>query len=119
MSPSYFSHLACKLFPHRWWFLVASVLGVVLVFAAFSSGTAQMTVAASILAGPGIFVPWALLCACVWFHPERGNLRPSSKLIGKLPNMVQTGIRWYASIFLTLFIVVGAVVWPVISLTWL
>lgn len=119
MSPSYLSHLARKLFPRRWWFLATSALGVIFVFAAFSSGSAQMTVVASILAGPVIFVPWALLCTCIWFHPERGNLQPTSKLVGKLPNMLQAGIRWYASIFLTLFVVVGALVWPAISLAWL
>ena len=90
-----------------------------LLLAAFWYGSVQVVAVASMLAGPVILAPWALLCACVWFHPERGNLQPGSTLIGKLPNAVQLGVRWYASLFLTLFIVAGAVVWPALSFVWL
>jgi hypothetical protein len=119
MSPSFFTRLAARLFARRWWFLAVSLFGMALLFAAFSFGSIQFAAVAGTLAGPFIFAPWALLCACVWFHPERGNLQPGSKLIGKLPNAVQLGVRWYASLFLALFIVVGAVVWPALSLAWL
>lgn len=119
MSPSFFTYVATRLFARRWWFLVIALLGMALLFAAFSYGSAQAAAVAGTLAGPFIFVPWALLCACVWFHPERGNLRPSSSLISKLPRTLQVGVRWYASLFLALFVVVGAVVWPALSLAWL
>lgn len=119
MSPGFFTRIAARLFARRWWFLLVSLLGAALLFAAFSYGSQQFAAVAGTLAGPVIFVPWALLCACVWFHPERGNLQPGSRLIGKLPKAVQLGIRWYASLFLALFFVVGAVVWPALSLAWL
>jgi hypothetical protein len=119
MSPSFLTRLAVRLFARRWWFLAVSLFGMALLFAAFSSGSVKAAAVAGTLAGPFIFVPWALLCACVWFHPERGNLQPGSKLIGKLPNAIQLGVRWYASLFLALFFVVGAVVLPALSLAWL
>lgn len=119
MSPNFFTCVATRLFTRRWWFLAMSLLGMALLFAAFSSGLAQVAAVAGTLAGPVIFVPWALLCACVWFHPEHGNLQPGSKLVAKLPKAVQLGVRWYASLFLALFLVVGAVVWPAMSLAWL
>jgi hypothetical protein len=119
MSPSFFTRVAARLFIRRWWFLAVSLVGMALLFASFTYGSAQVVALAGTLAGPVIFVPWALLCACVWFHPERGNLQPGSKLIGKLPSALQVGVRWYASLFLALFVVVGAVVWPALSLAWL
>lgn len=119
MTPNFFTRVAARLFSRRWWFLGVSVVGMALLFASFAYGSAQLAAVAGTLAGPVVFVPWALLCAGVWFHPERGNLQPSSKLIGKLPSAVQAGVRWYAALFLALFVVVGAVVWPALSLAWL
>jgi hypothetical protein len=119
MSPRFFTHLATRLFSRRWWFFAVSMLGTALLFAAFSSGSARAAAVAGTLAGPVIFVPWALLCACVWFHPQRGTLQPGSRLIRNLPNAFQIGVRWYASLFLTMFAVVGAIVWPALSLAWL
>ena len=116
MSPSFFTRLATRLFPFRWWFFSTSVVGMVLLFASFSTGAALPVTVAGALAGPIIFVPWALLCVCIWFHPERGNLQSNSKLVGRLPMVIQIGIRWYAAIFLAVFFLVGAVVWPAVSL---
>lgn len=119
MSPDFFTRVALKLFPLRWWFLVVSLVGFSLFFAAIMYGSAQATAVVGTLAGPVIVIPWALLCACFWFHPQRGTLHAGSKLVGRLPSAVQVGVRWYASLFLALFVVVGAVVWPALSLAWL
>lgn len=119
VSPGFFTRVAARLFSRRWWLLGVSVVGMALLFAAFTDGSFQTAAVVVPLAGPVIVVRWALLCACVWFHPERGNLQLGSKLIGKLPSAVQTGVRWYAALFLALFVVVGALVWPVLSLAWL
>lgn len=119
MSPTFFTRLAVRLFSRRRWFLAVSLFGMALLFAAFYSGSAQVAAVAGTLAGPVIVVPWALLCACVWFDPERGNLQPGSKLIGKLPDAIQLGVRWYASLFLALFFIFGVVVWPALSFAWL
>lgn len=115
MSPSFFASVASRWFVRRWWFLAAAVVGMAVVFALFALGSPRV---AGTLAGPAIAVPWALLCACIWFHPERGNLQPGSKLVGRLPAAVQSGVRWYAALFLAFFFVFAVIVWPALSLAW-
>lgn len=119
MSPTFFAAVADRLFARRWWFLAVSTLGMVAVFVAFSLASPRVIGVASALVGPFIAVPWALLCTCIWFHPQRGNLQPSSKFVGRLPPLLQTGVRWYAAVFLSFFLVFGALVWPVLSVAWL
>jgi hypothetical protein len=119
MSPTFFAKVASRLFEHRWWLLAMSALGIAAAFSTFSLGSPGAAVVVGTLAGPFIAVPWGLLCACIWFHPQRGNLQPNSKLVGKLPPVLQSGVRWYAALFLSFFLVVSALVWPALSLAWL
>ncbi|MCE4557191.1 hypothetical protein [Pelomonas cellulosilytica] len=119
MSPTFFTSVAGRFYARRRWLFGASLLAIAILFAALSTAPPQLAFLASILAGPAIAVPWTLLCACVWFHPQRGNLQPRSKLIGRLPPLVQTGVRWYAAVFLALFLFFGALVLPVLSVAWL
>jgi hypothetical protein len=114
MSPAFFTKVATRLFVYRWGFLAASVIGFAALAVALALGAPPVAHVAIALAGPLIFVPWAALCACTWFHPERGNLQPGSKFVGRMPHPVQSAIRWYAAIFLLIF-TVAAVVWPVMS----
>jgi len=117
MSPAFFATVATRLFIYRWWFLVASVIGFI-ALAVLAVGAPQLAPLAGALAGPLVFVPWAGLCACIWFHPQRGNLQPGSKLVGLMPHLLQSAIRWYAAIFLAVFILVGGFVWPVLVALW-
>lgn len=119
MSPDFFTGVAERVFVRRWWLFGASLLAIAVLFAAASVAPPQLAFLAAMLAGPAIAVPWALLCACAWFHPQRGNLGPQSKWVRRLPPMLQTGVRWYAAVFLSLFMIGGAVVWPVLSIAWL
>lgn len=119
MSPAFFTTIAQRLFVRRWWLFAASLLAVALLVTAFSIAPPRFALLAGALAGPAIAVPWALLCACVWFHPQRGNLQPQSRLVGRLPPLLQTGVRWYASVFLSMFLVFGAIAWPVLAVAWL
>jgi hypothetical protein len=122
MSPTLATQVAVRWFPHRWWFMAASLAGAASLFMAMTYGSAGAAGAAAVaatLAGPVIVVPWAVLCACIWFHPERGNMRPGSGFIGKLPNAVQLFVRWYASLSLGVFVLAGLLVWPALSLAWL
>lgn len=119
MSPTRATHLAARWFPRRGWLLAASLLGMAALPAALTQAPADVAAVAAALAGPVIFVPWALLCACFWLHPERGSLQPGSRFIGRLPGVVQRVVRWYASLFLGLLIFVGLIVWPMLSLAWL
>ncbi len=119
MTPALLTSVAERLFARRWWLFGASLLAIATLVAALSVAPPHFAFVAGALAGPAIAVPWALLCACVWFHPQRGNLQPQSKLVGRLPPLLQTGVRWYAAVFLGLFLFVGAVAWPVLSVVWL
>lgn len=118
MTPQLATRVATRLHPHRWWVLAVALAGTALLFATLDRASTGAATVAGALAGPIIFVPWALLCACIWFHPEQGKLRPGSRLIGKLPNVVQGFIRWYAALFLDLFVLVGIVVWPTLLFAW-
>ncbi|MFT7775722.1 hypothetical protein [Roseateles sp.] len=112
MSATIATRLATRLFPHRWWLLAVSLLALLTWMC-----TGGVAVIAA-LAGPVIFVPWALLCTCIWLHPEHGALQPGSRFVGRLPDVVQRLVRWYASLFLALFIFVGLILWPVLFLVW-
>lgn len=65
---------------------------------------------------PLLFVPWVGFCACHWFHPEHGNMQPSSAIIGKLPPLLQSAIRWYAAIFIGFSVFVAGIVAPVMAI---
>lgn len=119
MTPRLATRIATRWFPYRWWFLALSLLGMAALFVVSTFGSAGTVAVAATLAGPVIFLPWAVLCTCIWFHPERGHLQPGKGLFGKLPNVVQRVFRWYASLFLGAFVFVGLVVWPALSLAWL
>lgn len=118
MSPAFFTAIAEHLFPRRWWLFAASVMAIAFVVAVLFMAPPHLTFLAGTLAGPAIAVPWTLLCACAWFHPHSGNLQPQSKLVGRLPPPLQIGVRWYAAVVLGLFLVFGAVVWPILSVAW-
>lgn len=119
MSTTFFTSVAERFYARRLWLLGTSLLGAAVLAAGLSVAPPHLASLVGTLAGPAIAVPWALLCACVWFHPQLGKLQPQSKLIGRLPPLLQTGVRWYAAIVLELLLVCGAVVWPVLSVAWL
>lgn len=116
MSPAFATRLATHLFPYRGFILAVSLLGMALLFVTISWGSAGAVVIATALGGPLIGVPWALLCACVWLHPEHGKLRLHGGRFGRLPRIIQHAVRWYASLFLGLFVFVGLILWPMLSL---
>jgi hypothetical protein len=115
MTPAFFTTVADRLYAHRSWFLGVPIVGFAIVVAALSLASSGAVNVVGVLAGPVIFVPWALFCACLWFHPQHGNLQPSGKRIGKLPQLLQVAIRWYAAVFLALFLAFGALVLPVFA----
>lgn len=44
-------------------------------------------------------------------------MQPSGARFGRLPKFVQTIIRWYAAIFLAVFVVFCGVLWPLFALS--
>lgn len=119
MSPAHATQLATRLFPHRWRLLAISLFGISSLLTALALGSSTAAVIASTLAGPLIFVPWVLFCGCLWLHPEHGNMQPRSRVVGRLPDLVQRAVRWYASLLMGVFVIVGLVVWPLLALAWL
>jgi len=116
MTPSQFSVLAERLYPRRLAFLGASLVGFLALLAVGHFMPQALPVVVP-LAGPLVFLPWVLLCVCTWFHPQRGSLRP--KPGSKAPVFVREGMRWYAAVFVGLFIAVAVVVWPALAILWL
>ena len=112
MLPVFFTKLADRLFNYRWGFLLLVAVGISgLVFGVTRSPERAVELSA-FLVGPLIVLPWALLCICIWFHPTRGNLQSESRFVGRLPPMAQSAIRWYASIFIIIFVLTGLIAWP-------
>lgn len=119
MTPTFYTAHAGRLLVYRWVFFSISVIGVALVLAFLIIPSTPLLLVAGVIAGPFIGVPWALLCMCTWFHPQRGRLQFNSKLSGWLPRWFQSGVRWYAAISLTAFFFIGAVIFPILALCWL
>jgi len=117
MSPGYYSKFAERAFPARYWLGGISVAGLLAVMLLADFGGNIGGRVAAPIAGPLIGLPWAALCAGAWFHPIHGSMQPTSKWVGRLPGAVQAGLRWYAAIFLSLFVLVCAVIWPLFSLS--
>ena len=117
MSRGYYSRFAERVFPIRWWLAALSVFGFALVIlVAALPGRLGLQIA-TVVAGPLIGLPWAALCAALWFHPVHGSMLRRDSMVGRLPMPLQVGIRWYASAFLTILLLVCGVGWPVFALT--
>lgn len=115
MTPSFYCNAAQRLSPMRWWFLVMTLVAMLAMAATITFFGSTGTLAL-VLAGPLVGLPWAALCVCIWFHPERGNLRPTSKLMSWLPVVVQSGIRWYAALFISFFAFFCGLILPLFML---
>ena len=75
------------------------------------------TRAAFTAAGPIAGLSWGALCVASWFHPESGTLSESAHFVGRLPSWLQSTVRWYASSFLSIFVLFCVIVWPMFSLS--
>lgn len=117
MTPSGYSKLAKRLFPFRWQLFGVSMAVVGLIFASAFFAKQVSLPTLIVFGAPLLGLSWSGLCTAVWFHPERGYLQPSSKIIGRLPEGLQAGVRWYAALFLTFFLIVGCFVMPLLVFT--
>lgn len=116
MTPSYLTTLAERLHSRRFTFALVSLSGflVLLVVGHFLPQALPVVVP---LAGPMVLLPWVAFCACSWFHPERGSLRP--KPGNRAAVLVRESVRWYAALFVGLSVAVAVVVWPALAILWL
>lgn len=120
MKPTLLTNLAIRFYPFRWALLAAALTGIAAVWLAIFMFVMPGKLPLHTLAGvsmPPVFITWAALCCAFWFHPMHGLLRSDAKLIEKLPAPVVSGVRWYAAIFLCVFVAVSVLfpVWMLIS----
>src|SRR5512142_1110846 len=110
MSPQFASAVAARLFAYRWWFLAVALCStVVLVAATFLSASSPTSNLFFAALGPFSFLPWGLLCLCVWFGPSgKFNLTNSSVSAWR---RVQS---WYFSVGLSFFLLMGTIAWPLL-----
>lgn len=116
MTPRYFSELAERLHPWRFRFALVSLVGFLALLAVGAIFPRALPFVVP-LAGPLVFFPWVVFCACIWFHPERGNLKPRA---GNGPFVwAHEAMRWYAAGFIVVSVVVALAVWPALAVLWL
>lgn len=116
MGPAYLTAVAVRLHSKRVALALTSVT-VFVVLLAFGHFMPQTAPILAPVAGPLVFLPWVIFCACTWFHPERGSLRV--KPGGRLATLAREGMRWYAALFVAMSIVFALAVWPTFAILWL
>ena len=109
MSPAFWESKATQLYPRRWWLGSASVLAFLVVGACGFLGNRVLMVGSVAIGIPVMVVAWSLLCAGYWFEPSKGTLRSNSWLGRRIP-FLNTLARWWAAIFLPIFLASGVLV---------
>ena len=117
MSPALATSLGTLAWPWRLPALGVSILAVVVVASVMALAPTWPTQVAFTLVGPIVGLSWSVLCVASWFHPENGTLSPNARFVGRLPGWAQSVVRWYASLFLLLFVLFCVVVWPLFSMS--
>ena len=109
-----FTSQAERLFSYRWWYLSVSIACFASMLVAMMLLPLESTRLLWGALGAICWVSWALLCMCFWFHPIKGALY-AGPVVRRLPGVIQTFTRAYASVFLWLFFFFGGFVWPVFA----
>ena len=117
MSPTLATKVAIRAWPLRLPALAVSVLAFALVGITMFTNSSWATQLAFTLAGPVVGVSWAVLCVASWFHPESGTLSPKARFVARFPQWFQSAVRWYASVFLVVFVLFCVVAWPAFALS--
>jgi len=94
MTPARLERLAERLFPYRWGLVALSLTGI----AGFLGLALVRRFEFPLLL---TFGSWWLFCACVWFHPTRGTMRPSAIPWRWLPGWARSAARAWAALVLT------------------
>jgi hypothetical protein len=105
-----FTGIASRYYSFRWLCVLASAL-VFLTFAAIFYGHPRGVMVATLFAGPALAIAWGIALICFWFEPMRGSLYGGA-IIRRIPRAGQVSVRWFAVVFLALWIVFGVLVWP-------
>lgn len=106
MSPRFWETKATQLYPYRGWLTGISVFALIAIAASGVAGDRTVLAAAVAVALPAMVIAWGLICASSWFEPSRGALSRYSWL-GRHARPLNDLARWWAALFLVLFIAVG------------
>jgi len=112
MTPTLCTQIAIRLHHLRWLLLGASLAVVAALWlSVFTLVARERVLPLSLLSVlvPLLAVLWAVVCCTFWFHPERGTLRADAPALRRMPSLVRAGLRWYAAVFLAIFVVAGVV----------
>jgi hypothetical protein len=121
MTPAIFRSFANRFGRFRWRFLAASLLcfGLIAILIAAQAYSYQPATWLTAFAF-GVLVPlglicWGLLLVCFWFHSVNGKFEANHGIWSRMPNWLRTTIRWYAALFLTIWLFASGVLWPIQS----
>ena len=106
MSPAFWESKATRLYPHRWWLGGASMLVFIAIAVSGLLGERAYVMAVVVVGLPLMAIAWGLFCAAYWFEPTKGALRANSWL-GRHAPPLNTLSRWWAALFLPLFLAAG------------
>ena len=115
MTPELVTEVAIRVYSKRWVAFACMIAGFGIIGACVAYGTPAVVRLAAVLAGPVVGVPWAILCAASWFHPEYGSMVRLARGAYFLPRWLQQLVRWYGAVFLAFFVFFCAVAWPVFA----
>lgn len=94
MTLAWLERLAQRLFPYRWGLAALSLAGAAALLALARAGKLAFWLV------PVLLGSWWLFCACVWFHPTRGTMRPSAIPWRWLPGWAGSLARAWAAFVL-------------------
>lgn len=108
MTPRIATSLATRLNRCRWLLLALTICTlVILVTTLFVAHNAKLNILCFAAMGPLVLFPWGLFCLCVWFGPNGKYKQPNPTAT----TMVRI-IGWLFAIFLGMYIICGAILWP-------
>jgi hypothetical protein len=115
MTPRIWASAATKIFRFRWLLVGFSLSLIAIAWLVAFANPSKIFPLVVVFGPPIIGLPWVALCCAFWFHPERGSLSENGWAVRRRPPQLKVFIRWYASLFLCLFTVMCAVVFPLFA----
>lgn len=109
MTPTFVTEIATRVYSKRRAVLICALAGLGAIAACVAYGTPGVGRFAAAMAGPVIGIPWAILCAVSWFHPESGSMNILARREDFLPRWLPQLIRWFGAVFLACVLFLAAV----------
>ena len=110
-----FAQWAHRLYPRRRYFLAATLVTFTAMGWLMFMSPSHVVDIVGFVGLPIVTTSWGLLCMCVWFDPEHGNLQ-RGWLVSRMPRPLVAVLRWYFGAFLALWFFIGIVGVPAFAL---